>query len=282
MTPKTPTLLLNLASAAGLLGAGLFYIGYIYRWSYFGYFQLGVHTLDLPLETFLFVPLQVLFGSPKAIINTIVAIFGITILFWISQLIVAFLIWRVLIICWIKERNSQIGANNYNSSDERKFFKPRPKFKSTRTLPVMQEGIFLLWVLLLTFHIAFDQGQLDARRDAVETTSVLPRITLIGDKNLMILGVDPQTLDREDYFPSALRGEDKQSLMGDIDLARAVQEQNLNENQQVWRLLLERGGWLYLIRTVPPDEPDIYPLIVAVAKSSVGKQMMILSPHPPK
>ncbi|MFM6404491.1 MAG: hypothetical protein ACKPGT_07470, partial [Microcystis sp.] len=66
-TPSPPTILLNLASAAGLIGAGLYYTGWVYRWAYFAYYQLGITSLDFPVESFLLLPLQVFFGTPQSI-----------------------------------------------------------------------------------------------------------------------------------------------------------------------------------------------------------------------
>ncbi|MEH2151551.1 hypothetical protein [Nostoc sp.] len=38
-------------SVLGLLGAALFFAGWIYRWSYFYFFQLELNTLDLPAQS---------------------------------------------------------------------------------------------------------------------------------------------------------------------------------------------------------------------------------------
>ncbi len=53
----------KLASLLTLIGAALYYTGWIYRWAYFAFFQLEVTTLDLPVESFLIVPIQVFFGN---------------------------------------------------------------------------------------------------------------------------------------------------------------------------------------------------------------------------
>ena len=57
------TILSQFASVVALLGSALYFTGWIYRWSYFGFFQLEVTTLNFPFESFLFVPLQVFLGS---------------------------------------------------------------------------------------------------------------------------------------------------------------------------------------------------------------------------
>ncbi|MFM7355201.1 MAG: hypothetical protein ACKO1G_19770, partial [Microcystis aeruginosa] len=55
------------------------------------------------------------------------------------------------------------------------------------------------------------------------------------------------------------------------------------EQDRVWRLLLERGGWLYLFRALPQDAPKTeHPVLLGVAKSSAGRQLLILSPEPVK
>ncbi|NEP85938.1 MAG: hypothetical protein F6K18_03395 [Okeania sp. SIO2C2] len=52
----------RIAGLLSLLGIGLYFTGWIYRWAYLAYFQLEVTTLDLPFESFLIVPIQVFFG----------------------------------------------------------------------------------------------------------------------------------------------------------------------------------------------------------------------------
>jgi len=69
-----PSVLGTFASILGLLSAALFFTGWIYRWAYFGFFQLEVTTLDLPFESFLFVPIQVFLGSFSAFCRTVFAV----------------------------------------------------------------------------------------------------------------------------------------------------------------------------------------------------------------
>lgn len=64
-----------------------------------------------------------------------------------------------------------------------------------------------------------------------------------------------------------------------------IQQRNLTDTEQdrVWRLLLERGGWLYLFRALPQDAPKTeHPVLLGVAKSNVGRQLLIVSPEPVK
>ncbi|MGK7872709.1 MAG: hypothetical protein AB4426_05165 [Xenococcaceae cyanobacterium] len=66
---NVPGILGGIASIVALLGISLYFTDWIYRWAYYGFFHLEVTTLDLPLQSFLLVPLQVFFGSPQIIIG---------------------------------------------------------------------------------------------------------------------------------------------------------------------------------------------------------------------
>ena len=72
-TPES-NILGKFASVIGLLGAALFFTGWIYRWSYFSCFQLNVITLDLPVESFFIVPLQVFLGDGWTIVKSAIAL----------------------------------------------------------------------------------------------------------------------------------------------------------------------------------------------------------------
>ena len=72
-TPES-NILGNFASVFGLLGAALFFTGWIYRWSYFSFFQLQVTTLDLPVESFFMAPLQVFFADNLTIFKSAIAL----------------------------------------------------------------------------------------------------------------------------------------------------------------------------------------------------------------
>jgi len=61
------------ASILGLLGIFLYFTGWIYRWAYFAWFHIELNRLDLPLRSFLFVPIQVFFGDFGVFLRTIVA-----------------------------------------------------------------------------------------------------------------------------------------------------------------------------------------------------------------
>lgn len=68
---------------------------------------------------------------------------------------------------------------------------------------------------------------------------------------------------------------------------RGVPELNDIKNEKVWRLLLERDGWIYLFRTLQPCSNtqricalnrNERPLVLMVRESELGNQLLILSP----
>jgi hypothetical protein len=62
------------SSVIGLLAIALYFTGWIYRWFYFGFFQVELTTLNLSLESFYIASFSLLFRSPWAILKTIAAI----------------------------------------------------------------------------------------------------------------------------------------------------------------------------------------------------------------
>jgi len=65
-----PSILRRFASLIGLLGVSLFFTGWIYRWVYYLKFHLEVTTLEFSVESFLIVPMQVLFADGRAIVRS--------------------------------------------------------------------------------------------------------------------------------------------------------------------------------------------------------------------
>jgi hypothetical protein len=86
--PQGTQILGTFASLLGLLGIFLYFTGWIYRWAYFGWFRIEINRLDLPLRSFLFVPIQVFCGDIPAFLRTLLAlafvILAIQFTLWIS------------------------------------------------------------------------------------------------------------------------------------------------------------------------------------------------------
>ncbi|WP_293132417.1 hypothetical protein [Microcoleus sp. bin38.metabat.b11b12b14.051] len=284
-TPES-NILGKFASVVGLLGAALFFTGWIYRWSYFYFFQIQVTTLDLPVESFFMAPLQVFLADGPTIFRSAIAflltVFAIYLTLWLVNSINKTVAAKINSIIsrslsypygrrfrWlyrIIKSWEEFNINRYNS------------LKLLRSF--VDEVIIVSLVLLVLFWSAYHQGIADGRRDASET-SALPAVTLIAKQDNISLG---RKLD-DDTLRSAGKGF---KAIGDIGLFTDLSQQDFNHinNSQepiVWRLLLHRGNWIYMFPTLTKSQqkdPKTRPLVVAVQQSESGDQLLILSPEP--
>ena len=286
---QKPSVLQKFASLLGLITASLYFVGWIYRWQYYGFFQLEIITLNFSFQSFLFLPLQVFFGSIQAVFKTILAII----------LIVVFI---DLVIWLVESLECNLNCNYIDQVDKKQTLKnnilsyKKSKYlisKIWRSLgrlnPIkfdylkflisfIKEIIVIVAILAGLYFIAKTQGVADARRDAINNSSTLPVVTLIVKEDKTVLG---RKLD--DIFTNpSLKG---YRIFGDKGLFDDIRTTELNdvynqEQPRVWRLLLEQDNWLYLIRTLPSNvDAKRRPPVLAIQKAS-GEQMMILSPQP--
>lgn len=270
------------ASAVGLLGASLYFTGWIYRWAYFGFFQLEVTTLDLPVESFLLVPLQVLLGNGwamcKSAIAAILAAILIPLTLWLIESLSNFVSkilnhWRSQLMRRAHKRNR---AKLVRQLQHLPRFN-RIKFRET----LVDEIVIVAWVLIILFYLARLQGFADARRDAVNNSSFLPVVTLITPENRLAVG---RKLDDVLTLPS-LKGYRIIGNKGLFDNLRGLETNDTTDPKKprVWRLLMERGGWIYLFPALPPNAAKSdRPPVLAIQESEMGEQLMILSPEASK
>ncbi len=283
-TPE-PNILGNFASIVGLLGTALFFTGWIYRWSYFYYFQLEVMTLDLPVESFLIVPIQVFLSDPWTILKSLLALLltalAIYHILWIFDIVnrkgYAIFNWiiikfsssaRVTKTPWLYHPLmswQQFNVNRFNS------------IKLVRSL--INEIIIVSLVLLMLFWSARNQGIVDARRDAGEI-STLPAVTLIAKKDNIALGRKPDDVSLQ-LNPKEFKA------LGDVGRFTDLSTRDFNNPKEprVWRLLLERGNWIYLFPALTTEQQKKHkarPLVIAIQQSQSGDQLLIISPEPSK
>ena len=284
-TPES-NILGNFASVVGLLGVALFFTGWIYRWSYFYCFQLNVITLDLPVESFFLVPLQVFLGDGWTILRSAIALLLTAIAIYLSLWLVNSINKTVAakingtITRWLsypygrrfrwlhRFLNSwqQFNVNRYNS------------IKLLRAL--LDEIIIVSWLLLVLFWSAYHQGIADARRDAGENSS-LPAVALIGKQDSMALGrkLDDPTLRLD---PKGFKAIGDAGLFTDL-IKRDYTDINNPQEPRVWRLLLERGNWIYLFPALTKEQqtdPKARPPVIAIQPNQSGAQLLIVSPEP--
>ena len=274
------------ASILGVLGIFLYFIGWIYRWAYFGWFHLELNRLELPLRSFLFVPIQVFCGSPSAFLRTLIAIV-------IGTICIKFTLWLVQPsptkpTLWsvqsIPEKKHSFRSNFHQ-------LLAIPRFFTDIISPSLRKDlIVVIWLLIILFWLARIQGSIDARRDAVNETSTLPVITLVLPEKQIALG---QNLDNP--FNPSLKG---YHFIGDQGWFNYLRGQENNDSEtkplRVWRLLLENNKWTYVFPALsakPKNNKWTYvfsalfatskdnerPLVLAINQDKEG-QLMILAP----
>jgi cell division protein ZapA (FtsZ GTPase activity inhibitor) len=259
-----PVILGRFASLLGLLGVALYFTGWIYRWAYYGFFQVEVSTLDLPLESFLMVPLQVFFGDSWAVSKTVLA-------FVIAVILIKLTIWLVQL-----PKSKAASSRNQLLTITQKFRQSLHRLlESIFPQPLLNEIVIVVWVLTVLFCLAKLQGTIDARRDAVNNTSLLPIVTLVTQENQLGLGRKLEDL----LTNPSLKG---YRIIGNKVTFDKLRGRETNDTANpvdpiVWRLLIERGGWIYLFQSLPPNAPHTNrPYILVVRESDGGDQLLIL------
>jgi hypothetical protein len=294
-TPQTTSefkILGAFAGSVGLFSIALYFTGWIYRWAYYGFFRIELNALNLPAQSFFFVPIQVFLGSPQTFLQALLA------------LIIAVLLIRVTL--WLLQppnpqptnNLSSVGSSSANSFQlrvlrlfqrlnrsklvSRLFFLARWFIDKLRYIarilpsPLLKDLVIVAWILTILFWVARSQGEADARRAAVNDTSALPIITLVHPNKELGLGRNPK-----DLFTDSISK--KTRVIGDIGLFEKLQGQETNDTANpsqptVWRLLVNSNGWLYIFRTLPQNaDPSKRPIVLAIREGG-GEQMMILSP----
>lgn len=266
-----PNLLGAFVNLTGLLGIILYFTGWIYRWAYFGFFKLDIASLNFPLESFFFVPLQVLFGdwyvTSKTLFALIILIFSIKALLWLFD-------------PYVTKSPTQLTfkkvlqkIHNYKVLNYVRTL--MPSFLPTK---LFNELIIVICILTTLFRLAYGQGVSDARRDALNQSSLLPVITLVTLDKQLGLGRNLQ-----DVFTNSPTEEFQ--IIGDKEIFDKLVGTEINDdidpNQpRVWRLLVVSNGWVYLFPTLYPGASSKQrPPVLAIRESEGGDQLMILSPE---
>ncbi|MEG3871316.1 hypothetical protein [Microcoleus sp. Z1_B5] len=310
-TPE-PNILGNFASVVGLLGAALFFTGWIYRWSYFSCFQLNVITLDLPVESFFIVPLQVFLGDGWTIVKSAIALLLTALAIYLSLWLVNSINKTVAVKINRRARRWRFSARRRRLGLLHRFLKSWQRFNINRFNSIkllrslVDEIIIVGWVLLVLFWSAYHQGIADARRDAGENSS-LPAVALIAKQDNISLGrkFDDDTLrsagqgfkaigdlglftdlSKTDYNHTQISKEKLQKLQQQ-EGNKLTPEQLLEKSKEplVWRLLLERGNWIYLFPALTKEQqkdPKARPPVIAIQQSQSGDQLLIVSPEASK
>ncbi len=290
-SPNNTQILGTFASILGLLGIFLYFTGWIYRLTYFGYFKLDLIGLSFPFRSFLFVPIQVFVGNIWAFSKTILALFFLAIaikvtLWFVEPLTVAFILplsqpltpssrrrkWQRVKYFLIKY------AKTFHQCSLSKFVR---EFFSLIPISLRKDLIIVIWLLIVLFWLARSQGWDDARRDAVNETSTLPVFTYIFPKEQLVLG---RNLDRDsdEFFYDLKLSDSHFRFIGDLTLFESIWQKEINDTKlkppRVWRLLLENNKVIYCFPALNSDaDKKQVPPVLAIKTDKKG-QVMILSP----
>ncbi len=173
----------KIASLLSLLGIGLYFTGWVYRWAYFGYFQVEINNLDFSLESFLIAPIQVFFGylsigDFSTIWRTIwIGIFTFMIIIIVIQV-------NLIILEFCREKSTYI-INKWRlkllrwslTTKHHKITRPFQSFLYFKQFNLIRydkvlinETIIVTWLLTALFFLGQSQGKVDAIRDSRNET----------------------------------------------------------------------------------------------------------------
>ena len=278
------------ASLVGLFSLALYFTGWVYRWAYYGFFRIELNALNLPAQSFFFVPIQVFLGSLQAFLHALLALI-------IAVVLIQGTLWLLLPSTIKKTSNLiHVRSSNVNRSRLPKRFINKLRYGIAQVFPspLFKDLVIVAWVLVVLFRLAQLQGEIDAQLAVFNDTSALPVITLVHPEKELGLGRNPQ-----DLFTDPISQNTR--VIGDVGLFNRVQADATNDtaapNQPTaWRLLVNSNGWLYIFRTLPknlyctPDWSYIFrtllkipkcprsPVIVLAIQEGGSEQIMILSP----
>lgn len=280
-----------LGAFIGLLSVSsifLYFTGYTYRWAYYNFFQLQIQTLELPLESFFIVPIQVFLGSWFIFIRTIFVFIGIYLLIKLTIYIIEPKRnnSKKLTIYIIEPRSKQVvNRNNKCNRLCDLFLKIGASLQRDFPKVLRRDVIIVSWILIALFVLAKYQGTEDARRDATYNSSFLPAVTFISaGKQKLALGrnLSDITLNTSEEELQSFR------IIGDMSLYEYIKNQEITDTRmyssRIWRLLLKRNGWIYLFQATldGKSKPNTRIPVLAIRESANGDQMLILSPEPIK
>ncbi len=244
----------RLAGFVTLLAIALYFTGWIYRWTYYGFFKIQVTALGLPIESFYLAAFRVLYGNLGILLRTLVIF---VILFFIIIISLEGF-WRLLKVLQVGSLVQRLGRFQ--------------QYTSKFSLLFMNELIIVFWILTTLFMLAHHQAIADAWTDVVEESSQLPVVTTVIPETNAALG---RALTDPFSDPSDFR------ILGDRALYRRILGQEVNETDPAttWRLLSAHDGYFFVFRTLPQRDDNKSVPILKIYESSNGDQLTILSPR---
>ena len=295
----------TIAGLIGIISLFTYFTGWVYRWAYFGFFELDINSIQLPFESFFLVPIQVFLGDLHRIILAILVILFTSMAIKITLFIInnfsinnykyqsKFFTIKLPFLKKIidklpsghcqKKLKKFINSKIYVSIFLKKLhsfylFKPLRYFAQIFPQPLRNEIVIVAWLLTALFWLAQYQGNVDAFRDAVNKTSTRPIITLVTKKENLAIGRElgnQNELDNLKKIPSLKNFR----IVGDVKQFYQIFGKETNfELDIVWRLLLQTNNWAYLFPALPsPAKPNQRPPLLVINAEQGQIQMLILS-----
>ncbi|MDZ8050590.1 MAG: hypothetical protein RMX63_03925 [Aulosira sp. ZfuCHP01] len=263
-------ILTTFAGLIGVLSIFIYFLGWIYRWAYFGFFQLELNTLSLPQESFLIVPIQVILGNFLIFLRSILALL-------LTILLIKTTLW---LISPQPTTQSHTIPSKLNIITQKLY--EFPLFKLLRSLAQLipqslrYEMIIVAWIFTALFWLGRYQGTADAFRDAVNDTSTRPIVTLVSPSDKLALGRNLDDL----LINPTLKGS---RIIGDVEQFKKIFGRETNDTTNpkqpiIWRSLIENQNWVYLFPAMSPGaKPNQRPPVLAVNTGDGRVQLLILS-----
>lgn len=279
-------LLSKFASLLVFLAASLYFTGYIYRLSYYHFWGIELSTLNFPTESFYVVAFNlVLDNIAKTLIAFLIITLAIFVTFGIIQIIIiqgGYFIFSFIIkqlkkiplksrikekLKLIQERLKLIQVLNSNQRDSLLLI-----------ASLIDEVVIIAWILAALFYLAYNQGYDNALKDAVNSSSQLPIVTIVYGKNSLPIGRNLDDID------SGVNSR-KFSILGDKDLynkivSHEVTKTDSTEVPVVWRLLLYQNGYFYIFPALPDKYKDSKrsPIVMLNANNNPNQVLILKRP----
>ena len=275
--PSNPNPLGAFAGLVGVLAIFLFFTGWVYRWAYFGFFELDVNSLSFPAESFFLVPIQVILGDPIRLLWAVLMVLLVAV-------VIKATLWLLEPLRFAPSRAATRSPRDLWLSRLHRF----PLCQGLRQItdlfpqPLRRDLIIVAWVLIALFWLARWQGTEDAWRDAVNPSSTRPIVTLVSPSDKIALGASlTDELIQDDTSNLEIPALKNLRIFGDVEQFRRLYSKVTNRANSselvVWRLLIESGNWLYLFPALPDRQPNLRPPVVAVHTGDGRVQSVILS-----
>jgi hypothetical protein len=264
-----------LAAFAGLVGTlavFLFFTGWIYRWSYFSFFQIDVNSLDLPTESFLIASIQVILADPIR-------------LGWAFFIAFATII-AIKVTLWALDpsSNPEGGRASLLSGKIHRSIPLKVLRYFTNLFPtdLRKDLTITIWILIILFWFSTNQGQQDASRDFLEKTTTRPTITAILDEEKKVALAALLNTEAVDGGGAVDYPKLESRIFGDLQQFRYLYRQGVtipeksDANASSWRLLIENGNWIYTFQTISQKKDGLHPHVVALSIGEGPVQSVIL------